>query len=105
MFEVRLVKQEQFDTSINSIYKVMHHTSVESKGSRIVTTRNGLIGNLPKQCQHGDVVAILYGWRTRFLLRTVSTGYLLLGECYVFGIMHGESISDGLGIETTIKIV
>ena len=74
-------------------------------GNKIVKTTGGLLANVPEACQAGDVIAILYGWSTPFLVRPVPTGYLLIGDCYVFGIMRGEAIDRGIGIETTFALV
>ncbi|KAL8707627.1 MAG: hypothetical protein Q9220_007365 [cf. Caloplaca sp. 1 TL-2023] len=75
------------------------------EGNAIHKTRRGLLANVPKQRKIGDVVAILYGWETPFLLRPVQDGYLLVGECYVHGIMHGEVIEGGYGEELDFKLV
>ena len=40
-----------------------------------------------------------------FILRPVTNGYLLVGECYVHGIMYGEAIEQGLGVEQDFDIV
>lgn len=60
----------------------------------------------PDALQEGDVVVILRGGKTPFLLREVSRGsdddddaapagggggsWVLVGECYVHGLMDGE---------------
>ncbi|KAL8702186.1 MAG: hypothetical protein Q9201_004541 [Fulgogasparrea decipioides] len=74
-------------------------------GNRICKTQNGYLANVPKECEEGDIVAILYGWDTPFILRPVPTGYLLVGECYVHGIMHGEAIEEDIGVEQDFNIV
>ncbi|OCL05183.1 hypothetical protein AOQ84DRAFT_299424, partial [Glonium stellatum] len=52
----------------------------------------------------GDVVCILFGADVPFILRKTETGYRLVGESYVHGIMYGEAIKmfeDGeLGRQT-----
>ena len=50
-------------------------------------------------CGPGDIVVIFYGCRPPFILRSVSTGYRLVAECYVHGIMRGEAMEQILGIE------
>ena len=50
-------------------------------------------------------MVILYGWKTPFVLRPVSEGYLLIGECYVHGLMHGEAIENDLGVEMNFPII
>ncbi|KAF0329377.1 hypothetical protein GQ607_003326 [Colletotrichum asianum] len=40
--------------------------------------------------QSGDVVVALAGADIPFVLRPVEGGYILVGECYVEGVMYGE---------------
>lgn len=46
----------------------------------------------PKIMEPGDVVCVLYGGNLPFYLRPWGSKYLLVGECYVHGIMNGEMI-------------
>ncbi|KAL8724013.1 MAG: hypothetical protein Q9181_007026 [Wetmoreana brouardii] len=74
-------------------------------GNKISKTQNGYLANVPKVCEEGDIVAILYGWNVPFILRPVATGYLLVGDCYVHSIMHGEVIKEDIGVEQDFDIV
>ena len=74
-------------------------------GNRITKTRSGLLANVPGRSEAGDIVAIFYGWKTPFLLRPVEKGYLLVGECYVHGIMNGEAIEKDMGTEEMFDVV
>jgi hypothetical protein len=41
----------------------------------------------------GDLIALLFGARTPFVLRKLESGnWRLLGECYVHGLMFGEAV-------------
>ena len=71
----------------------------------ISKTDAGFLASLPPQREIGDIVAILYGWETPFLLRPVAAGYLLISECWVLGIMHGEAIEQDLGTEMHFDVV
>jgi hypothetical protein len=56
-------------------------------------TLNGFMARFPVGTQEGDIVAVLYGGRTPFILRPKSeknTEYLLVGPAYVHGFMDGE---------------
>jgi hypothetical protein len=51
------------------------------------------MARFPVGTQEGDIVAVLYGGRTPFILRPKSeknTEYLLVGPAYVHGFMDGE---------------
>ena len=79
--------------------------AIELRNNYITKTEVGLLASFPPQRRIGDIVTILYGWDTPFLLRPVPAGYLLVGECYVHGIMHGEAVQHGLGDELDFDIV
>ena len=74
------------------------------RGNRITKTENGLLASVPKQCNVGDIVVIFYGWDTPFVLRAVESGYLLVGQCYVNGLMKGEAYSKSMGPEIVFDI-
>ncbi|CAM1509403.1 Fc.00g031420.m01.CDS01 [Cosmosporella sp. VM-42] len=59
-------------------------------------TRRGYMGLAPWNAQEGDLVCILKGGKTPFLLRLPPAGsvYQLVGETYVYGIMGGEAIAE-----------
>ena len=57
-------------------------------------TKAGRMGRGPLSIQHGDCVAIAKGTDQVFLLRRALYGYELVGECYVYGLMHGEAQGD-----------
>lgn len=75
------------------------------QANRIVRTDSGLLANVTWRCEVGDIIAIVYGCNTPFLLRPVSTGYLLVGECYVYGLMDGEAIENDVGEEMEFALV
>lgn len=67
-----------------------------SVGSRIFRTNSGYIGTAPTYAMPGDVVCVLYGGQTPFILRRKAERYQFIGECYVHGIMEGEALDLGL---------
>jgi hypothetical protein len=42
----------------------------------------------------GDVIALLRGGQTPFVLRLIGDYYELVGPCYVLGIMDGEAFPE-----------
>ncbi|CAG7561909.1 unnamed protein product, partial [Fusarium equiseti] len=52
------------------------------------------IGLGPKMLQKNDVICVLFGGATPFILRPSGSNYRLVGECYVFELMTGEAIQD-----------
>ncbi|KAL3296054.1 Het domain-containing protein [Colletotrichum asianum] len=61
----------------------------------------------PKLMEPGDVVCVLSGGNLPFCLRPWGSKYLLVGECYVHGIMNVEMIEAAgqKGIEEVFQIV
>ena len=62
---------------------------------------NGLLGQGPPVVPSGDLVCVILGAHTPFLLRenVVHGGqrptYQLVGGCYVHGLMDGEGLGRG----------
>ncbi|OCL04475.1 hypothetical protein AOQ84DRAFT_252536, partial [Glonium stellatum] len=51
----------------------------------------GFIGIAPEESQVGDIVFIILGNETPFLVRGGKHGaYRFVGECYIHGIMDGD---------------
>lgn len=72
-----------------------------SVGRAMFVTSKGFISLAPWNAQQGDVVNVLFGGWTPFILRktTGEEKYALVGEAYVFGIMGGELFGGGYGGE------
>ena len=57
---------------------------------RFFITSNGYIGVGPPCTTVGDRACVLEGGIVPFLLRPGESGYKLVGEAYIHGVMHGE---------------
>jgi hypothetical protein len=72
-----------------------------SGGSRRFT------GLSPMAAQVGDEICILYGCSVPVVLRLEGDHWLLVGECYVDGIMDGEAVdgefASGVDVEFEIR--
>ncbi|KAL9012302.1 MAG: hypothetical protein Q9173_002923 [Seirophora scorigena] len=59
----------------------------------IVTHNEGLIGLAPEACRENDCIVILLGCQSPMVLRPTDDGsFLVVGECYVEGLMEGEAL-------------
>lgn len=63
-------------------------------GRRKFVTENGYIGIGPASIREGDLVCVLFGGCVPYILRPTDTDNMcnLVGECYVHGIMYGETV-------------
>ncbi|KAI1360583.1 heterokaryon incompatibility protein-domain-containing protein [Xylaria arbuscula] len=63
------------------------------RGRRVFYTKNGLLGIGPEALQPDDVVCILPS-EVPFVMRSTNDHHILVGECYLDGIMNGECMDD-----------
>ncbi|KAJ3518005.1 hypothetical protein NM208_g14622 [Fusarium decemcellulare] len=79
-------------------FKWSHEATLVTRYRGFVLTAGGYFVIGPDIMQPGDVVAVLYGGRTPFILRRRQDGtWMLVGECYVHGLMNGEAL-EGEGV-------
>jgi hypothetical protein len=61
-------------------------------GRRFMTTKSGFIGLAPPEAKPRDIVTILVGAPVPHILRKQGNRYILIGECYAYGVMGGEAL-------------
>ncbi|ORY14202.1 heterokaryon incompatibility protein-domain-containing protein [Clohesyomyces aquaticus] len=77
----------------------LQHEFDESGGRkrRLFRTQNNYLGTGPRSLGQGDEVFVLDGGNVPFVLRRLTNGnWRLIGEAYVHGAMHGETLDLGL---------
>ncbi|KAM0540511.1 hypothetical protein ACHAO7_011127 [Fusarium culmorum] len=52
------------------------------------------IGLGPKTMEEGDIICVLFGGATPFVLRRFGEFFRFIGECHVFDLMNGEAMDD-----------
>ncbi|KAN0098846.1 HET domain containing protein [Hyaloscypha variabilis] len=71
-----------------------------------VTTKRGYVGTGPNRVGSGDLVCVLLGCPVPLIIRKQGSNFIVVGEAYVYGMMHGEMIdeleSGRLELETLI---
>lgn len=73
------------------------------KKRRLFTTRGGFMGTGPRSLKAGDEVWVLHRGGLPFVLRPLINGnYQLIGESFVYGVMHGEAVEMGLKSQNII---
>lgn len=69
-----------------------------ASGRRFCITNKGYMGMVPPLCKPTDVVCIILGALTPYIIRRSSdneTSYEIVGECYMHGMMDGEMLEAG----------
>lgn len=78
------------------------------KGRALFITEDGVTGLGPNMARPEDKVCVIHGCRVPFIIRRIeerkvwiSEGnmilenyYVLVGECYVYGLMNGEAVKN-----------
>ena len=62
---------------------------------RFCLSREGRIGWVPYAAQEGDIVSLMRGSPVPVIIRPVQreNSYLMIGQCYIHGIMDGEAVA------------
>lgn len=63
-----------------------------TRNRAFATTANGYYVLGPKVMDPGDIICFLFGGKMPFCLRPWGNHFLLMGECYVHGLMDGEAV-------------
>jgi hypothetical protein len=74
---------------------------------RFFVTNEGRLGLAPPATKEGDVVCVLMGGSTPYVLRKIGGDrYQFVGECFVFGLMDGEAMGMvERGLKVTERVV
>ncbi|KAL8917298.1 MAG: hypothetical protein Q9208_008019 [Pyrenodesmia sp. 3 TL-2023] len=92
--ETDLVSAELRDRAVGGdLYKWTRAANGSASNRSFGRTTQGRYVLGPKVMETGDVVCVLFGGKMPFVLRPWDDGrFLLVGECYVHGLMQGEAI-------------
>jgi len=61
---------------------------------RFTTFNRGYLGLAPRYSHPGGIIAIVKGCNVPLILREVEGHYIVVGPCFVHGLMHGESVKQ-----------
>lgn len=73
----------------------------------LLVTERGYIGLGPSKVEDGDLITIIYGCSVPLVLRKKGDHYILIGEAYVHGLMHGEApqqLNEGKVMEMNFEL-
>jgi len=57
-------------------------------------TPHGFTGIGAPNVQKGDKICVLLGCDIPLIIRQVNNHYVVVGDCFVYGIMKGEAMKD-----------
>jgi hypothetical protein len=78
------------DLDIDDLKLAAELGCVHALDRRLARSAKGYLCLVPDNAAVGDVIALLQGAKTPFILRGGEGGHMLVGECYVHGLMYGE---------------
>jgi len=61
---------------------------------QLFLSQRGYIGLCPAEAREDDMLCILLGVRVPLVLRKQSEHYVIIGDCYIDGVMDGELIPE-----------
>lgn len=88
----KLVEKLRDDSINGDKKKFMRDGNIFWKGRKFFCTKEGYFGLGPQSLMEGDLCCVLFGAKVPFVLREVEGSYVLVGKCYIQGIMHGEAV-------------
>jgi hypothetical protein len=89
----RMFKDQKHIPKSKEIREVISCAVNVTAWRRLMSTKTGRMGLAPAGARLGDSVAILLGCDIPLILRRQEKGgWIVVGECYVHGVMYGEAI-------------
>ena len=61
------------------------------RGRKFIVSENNRIGWTVVGARQGDLICTFYGCRIPFVIRPKGSGYELIGDCFLYGLMDGET--------------
>ncbi|KAL8727022.1 MAG: hypothetical protein Q9166_006320 [cf. Caloplaca sp. 2 TL-2023] len=85
-------ERESTDAFLKECAMFLDAFYVNSLGRSFIVTEESYVGLAPNTCRKDDCIAVILGCQSPIILRKKANGeYLVIGECYVHGLMTGEA--------------
>jgi hypothetical protein len=68
--------------------------TLSTNGRVIIRTRDGYIGLAPEATMEGDTIALFEGGKLPFVIRQRRENWMIIGPCYIHGMMDGEAFTE-----------
>ncbi|KAJ4324792.1 hypothetical protein N0V94_001021 [Neodidymelliopsis sp. IMI 364377] len=84
-----------FDSHLHTNTLVEESMQKWGASKSLCRTRHGRLARVPNHATTHDLICILHGAEVPYVLRLQEDGtYVVIGECYVHGVMHGEALQS-----------
>ena len=100
----KYIKQSYFERLFRESAPFGHACELQIRKRRLCITRRGFIGLVPGWASKGDNICVVLGAAVPFVTRRLQNGNdMLIGECYVHGLMDGEALDMVLDEEDVFE--
>jgi hypothetical protein len=82
---------EEYCYDLMSFRKAVYATAVVLWHRRLCETESGMFGSVPVGTRPGDRIAVVCGCDMPIVLRPYANHYMVVGGCFVEGMMRGEA--------------
>jgi hypothetical protein len=83
------------DLALDDGSKIFEESAFEHcRQRRMFWTSNGSLGLGPQCMRVNDIIVVLYGGNTPYVLRPRGDKFLFMGQAYIDNIMHGEATEN-----------
>jgi hypothetical protein len=93
--EMILAKDEDHQNWISEVSRIyagfVEQRSLVTRFRGFFISKMGYMGIGPLRAEEGDILCILPGCNTPLLIRKRNEFYVLVGECFAWGLMNGEA--------------
>jgi hypothetical protein len=79
---------------VDTVVEDVQGSTLATVTRKFFISKKGYMGIGPESICNGDIICVLLGCRVPVLLRSYQDCYIFVGECFVWGIMDGEAITD-----------
>ena len=91
------MKEGQIFKDMSKMFPRFLETAIEAIENNtmhrhLLISKKGYLGLGPIPTQKDDMICVLFGCSVPVLIRKVEDHHVLVGECYVHGIMNGEAV-------------
>lgn len=88
---VETFSQEASQQHVGEFFDILAAHEARTRPCRIIETKDGYLGLAPEGVEANDLVCILDYFQYPVILRQTANGFLLVGVCFILGLMKGEA--------------